>query len=160
MLGGVNSPIDLENLGQHTHHSGLYNKYPTIQAFWKVWPSYSHVIVVHTDFFAGAGWLQPGAECDLSQAAADLSSCKYLLVRRPKLTSNKGFKQLNLNFAIREARSDQDRLPTVSTCVNLLKVNLSGSPIPGRRSCDQLLRCTNEHVGSKASPGHIIWRTL
>ncbi|KAL0063149.1 ubiquitin-protein ligase (E3) [Marasmius tenuissimus] len=33
-----------------------------------------------------------------------------------------GFKELNPHFAIRDAGEDQDRLPTASTCVNLLKV--------------------------------------
>jgi hypothetical protein len=34
----------------------------------------------------------------------------------------RGFKELVPNFAIRDAGSDSDRLPTASTCVNLLKV--------------------------------------
>jgi hypothetical protein len=33
-----------------------------------------------------------------------------------------GFKELVPNFAIRDAGDDQSRLPTSSTCVNLLKV--------------------------------------
>ncbi len=33
-----------------------------------------------------------------------------------------GFKELNPHFAIRDATDDQSRLPTASTCVNLLKV--------------------------------------
>jgi len=42
----------------------------------------------------------------------------------PNLTSAvlRGFKQLTPNFAIRDAGSDENRLPTASTCVNLLKV--------------------------------------
>lgn len=35
---------------------------------------------------------------------------------------NSGFKELVPNFAIRDAGSDENRLPTASTCVNLLKV--------------------------------------
>lgn len=33
-----------------------------------------------------------------------------------------GFKELVPNFAIRDAGNDEQRLPTASTCVNLLKV--------------------------------------
>lgn len=33
-----------------------------------------------------------------------------------------GFKELVPNFSIRDAGSDELRLPTASTCVNLLKV--------------------------------------
>ncbi|KAG5735313.1 hypothetical protein E4T56_gene10958 [Termitomyces sp. T112] len=33
-----------------------------------------------------------------------------------------GFKELVPNFSIRDASSDQHRLPTSSTCVNLLKL--------------------------------------
>ena len=33
-----------------------------------------------------------------------------------------GFKELNPKFSIRDSSSDEQRLPTSSTCVNLLKV--------------------------------------
>jgi ubiquitin-protein ligase E3 C len=37
LLGGVNSPIDLEDLRQNTQYGGLYdNEHPTIELFWKV----------------------------------------------------------------------------------------------------------------------------
>lgn len=37
LLGGVNSPIDLEDLRAHTQYGGLYNdQEPTIQVFWRV----------------------------------------------------------------------------------------------------------------------------
>lgn len=37
LLGGVNSPVDLEDLRQHTNYGGLYdNEEATIMAFWKV----------------------------------------------------------------------------------------------------------------------------
>ncbi|KAI5986179.1 HECT-domain-containing protein [Pisolithus albus] len=85
LLGGVNSPIDLEDLRQHTQYGGLYgDQDPTIQAFWKVMESF-----------------------DQEHRRAFLRF---------------GFKQLNPNFAIRDAGDDQHRLPTASTCVNLLKL--------------------------------------
>jgi len=37
LLGGVNAPIDVDELRAHTNYGGLYNdKEPTIVAFWKV----------------------------------------------------------------------------------------------------------------------------
>ncbi|KAF9234160.1 HECT-domain-containing protein [Melanogaster broomeanus] len=95
LLGGVNAPVDLEDLREHTHYGGLYDDdEPTIQAFWKVMEG-----------------------LDQEQRRAFLrfvTSCS-----RPPLL---GFKQLNPNFAIRDAGSDEHRLPTSSTCVNLLKL--------------------------------------
>ncbi|KAI9456329.1 HECT-domain-containing protein [Boletus coccyginus] len=95
LLGGVNAPVDLDDLRQHTNYGGLYdNEEPTIQAFWRVLESF-----------------------DQEQRRAFLrfvTSCS-----RPPLL---GFKQLNPCFAIRDAGSDELRLPTSSTCVNLLKL--------------------------------------
>ncbi|KIK81041.1 hypothetical protein PAXRUDRAFT_833139 [Paxillus rubicundulus Ve08.2h10] len=95
LLGGVNAPVDLKDLRQHTHYGGLYDdNEPTIQVFWKVMEG-----------------------LDQEQRRAFLrfvTSCS-----RPPLL---GFKQLNPNFAIRDAGSDELRLPTSSTCVNLLKL--------------------------------------
>ncbi|KAF8428416.1 HECT-domain-containing protein [Boletus edulis BED1] len=95
LLGGVNAPVDLDDLRQHTNYGGLYdNEEPTIQAFWRVLESF-----------------------DQEQRRAFLrfvTSCS-----RPPLL---GFKQLNPYFAIRDAGSDEHRLPTSSTCVNLLKL--------------------------------------
>jgi hypothetical protein len=39
-----------------------------------------------------------------------------------RIVFGSGFKELVPNFSIRDAGSDQYRLPTSSTCVNLLKV--------------------------------------
>lgn len=37
LLGGVNSPVDLEDLRKHTNYGGLYDdSQPTITAFWNV----------------------------------------------------------------------------------------------------------------------------
>ena len=46
-----------------------------------------------------------------------------------------GFKELVPNFSIRDAGTDQYRLPTSSTCVNLLKVS---SRPPASSSVDRL----------------------
>ena len=37
LLGGMNAPIDLEDLRAHTQYSGLYNDHErTIEIFWSV----------------------------------------------------------------------------------------------------------------------------
>ena len=55
LLGGVNSPVDLEDLRKHTHYGGLYDdSQATITAFWNVcifarpWTAFffSNVLVV------------------------------------------------------------------------------------------------------------------
>ncbi|KAJ4469179.1 hypothetical protein C8R41DRAFT_778168 [Lentinula lateritia] len=95
LLGGVNSPIDLDDLKANTKYGGLYDpNEPTIVAFWNVVNTF-----------------------DQEQRRALLrfvTSCS-----RPPLL---GFKELVPNFAIRDAGGDQHRLPTSSTCVNLLKL--------------------------------------
>ncbi|KAG6810699.1 hypothetical protein H0H92_010698 [Tricholoma furcatifolium] len=99
LIGGVNTPIDLKDLRSHTNYGGLYDDgEATIVTFWKMGDQ-----VVDT--------------FDQQQRMALLrfvTSCS-----RPPLL---GFKELIPNFSIRDAGSDELRLPTSSTCVNLLKV--------------------------------------
>lgn len=46
LLGGVNTPIDINDLRQHTNYGGLYDDgEPTIVAFWKVG---SHSLEAHS----------------------------------------------------------------------------------------------------------------
>ncbi|TFY75116.1 hypothetical protein EWM64_g8895 [Hericium alpestre] len=95
LLGGVNAPIDVEDLRANTVYGGLYdNDHPTIVAFWNVVNSF-----------------------DQDQRRALLRFVTS--VGRPPLL---GFKGLVPNFSIRDAGESQDRLPTASTCVNLLKL--------------------------------------
>jgi len=105
LLGGVNSPVNLKDLRQNTNYGGVYDDAEaTIVAFWNV-----------VDTF------------DQEQRRALLrfvTSCS-----RPPLL---GFKELVPNFAIRDAGPDEQRLPTASTCVNLLKLP--------RYKSEQLLR--------------------
>ncbi|KAL0961250.1 hypothetical protein HGRIS_006212 [Hohenbuehelia grisea] len=97
LLGGVNSPIDVDDLRNNAQYGGLYDpNHPTIVAFWNVVETFDH-----------------------EQRRALLrfvTSCS-----RPPLL---GFKELVPHFAIRDAGSDIARLPTSSTCVNLLKLPL------------------------------------
>ncbi|THV03800.1 HECT-domain-containing protein [Dendrothele bispora CBS 962.96] len=95
LIGGVNTPIDLDDLRANTMYGGLYdNNEDTITAFWNVVNTF--------DQEQRRGLLRFVTSCS-----------------RPPLL---GFKELIPNFSIRDAGSDQHRLPTASTCVNLLKL--------------------------------------
>ncbi|KAG2125194.1 HECT-domain-containing protein [Suillus cothurnatus] len=117
LLGGVNAPVDVQDLRVHTQYGGLYdNDEPTIQTFWKVLEDF-----------------------DQEQRRLFLrfvTSCS-----RPPLL---GFKQLSPLFAIRDAGSDEDRLPTSSTCVNLLKLPRYKSE---KKLHDKLLQAISSGAG-------------
>jgi len=112
LLGGVNTPIDVQDLKNNTNYGGLFDaRHPTILLFWKVRSWFE--VSIRLDLFV----LQVVSSFSVDQKRLLLrfvSSCS-----RPPLL---GFKELVPNFSIRDAGSDQLRLPTASTCVNLLKV--------------------------------------
>lgn len=117
LLGGVNAPVDVQDLRAHTQYGGLYdNDESTIQTFWKVLEDF-----------------------DQEQRRLFLrfvTSCS-----RPPLL---GFRQLSPLFAIRDAGSDEDRLPTSSTCVNLLKLPRYKSE---KKLHDKLLQAISSGAG-------------
>ncbi|KAH7319795.1 hypothetical protein B0I35DRAFT_478109 [Stachybotrys elegans] len=100
LVGGDSTEIDIEDLRRNTEYSGLYvigddkEEHPTIKLFWKVMEGF-------TD----------------SQRRSVL---KYVssTPRAPLL----GFAQLRPKFSIRDGGTDEERLPSTSTCVNLLKL--------------------------------------
>ncbi|KAL7899669.1 hypothetical protein HDV64DRAFT_246883 [Trichoderma sp. TUCIM 5745] len=100
LVGGDSMEIDVEDLRRNTVYSGLYEvgdgseDHPTIKMFWNVMNGF-------TD-------------------AQRRDVLKYVTStpRAPLL----GFAQLNPKFAIRDGGADQERLPSTSTCVNLLKL--------------------------------------
>ncbi|KAL6918020.1 hypothetical protein ACHAPO_000171 [Fusarium lateritium] len=100
LVGGDSSEIDIEDLRKHTIYSGIYEigddgeEHDTIKIFWKVMRSF-------TD-------------------AQRRDVLKYVssTPRAPLL----GFSQLRPKFSIRDGGSDEERLPSTSTCVNLLKL--------------------------------------
>ncbi|KAL7924694.1 hypothetical protein ACQKWADRAFT_255352 [Trichoderma austrokoningii] len=100
LVGGDSMEIDVEDLRRNTVYSGLYvvgddgEEHPTIKMFWNVMNGF-------TD-------------------AQRRDVLKYVssTPRAPLL----GFAQLNPKFAIRDGGTDQERLPSTSTCVNLLKL--------------------------------------
>ncbi|PSN60918.1 E3 ubiquitin-protein ligase NEDD4 [Corynespora cassiicola Philippines] len=100
LIGGTSSSINIDDLRRNTSYGGTYVigddglEHPTIQLFWKVME-------------------------DLSDGERR-AVLKFVTStpRAPLL----GFSTLNPRFSIRDAGSDQDRLPSTSTCVNLLKL--------------------------------------
>jgi ubiquitin-protein ligase E3 C len=100
LVGGDSMAIDVEDLRRNTIYSGLYaigddgEEHSTIKMFWNV-----------MDGFTDA-------------QRRDVLKYVSSTPRAPLL----GFSQLNPKFAIRDGGSDQERLPSTSTCVNLLKL--------------------------------------
>ncbi|KAK0087468.1 hypothetical protein PV325_000909 [Microctonus aethiopoides] len=94
LISGAKIPLDVEDLKNHTNYAGGYGpEHPTIIAFWRVVASFNSK--------------QKG------QLLKFVTSCS-----RPPLL---GFKELDPPFCIQHAGS-VDRLPTSSTCMNLLKL--------------------------------------
>ncbi|KAG9127108.1 hypothetical protein FRC07_000668 [Ceratobasidium sp. 392] len=95
LIGGTPDPIDLDDLRENVVYGGLYDEsHEVIRMFWKVVKDFN--------------------QDERRALLRFVTSCS-----RPPLL---GFKELNPRFAIRDATSDDQRLPTSSTCVNLLKL--------------------------------------
>jgi ubiquitin-protein ligase E3 C len=100
LVGGTSSQIDVADLRRNTAYGGVYVigddglEYPTIQYFWQVMEEMS----------------------DEERRAV----LKFVTStpRAPLL----GFGSLMPRFSIRDSSNDQTRLPSTSTCVNLLKL--------------------------------------
>lgn len=94
LISGAQIPVDVNDLKLHTNYSGGYTSdHPTITAFWKVVNEFN--------------------DQQKSKLLKFVTSCS-----RPPLL---GFKELHPPFCIQHAGS-VDRLPTSSTCMNLLKL--------------------------------------
>lgn len=100
LLSGSRSEISVADLRAHTMYGGIYAigddglEHPTVRLFWDV--------------------LQQFEDADRKKLLKFVTSTP----RAPLL----GFEVLNPWFSIRDAGNDQSRLPTTSTCVNLLKL--------------------------------------
>lgn len=105
LVGGDSSEIDVSDLRRNTQYSGIYSlgedneEHPCIQFFWEAMHSFS--------------------DADRRKVLKFVTSTP----RAPLL----GFDQLNPRFSIRDSGSDQTRLPSTSTCVNLLKLPIYSS---------------------------------
>ncbi|XXG95838.1 ubiquitin-protein ligase (E3) [Hypoxylon texense] len=100
LVGGDSSEIDVEDLRRNTQYSGLYAigddglEHPTIQLFWQVMHEFR--------------------DSERREVLKYVTSTP----RAPLL----GFSQLSPHFSIRDGGTDEERLPSTSTCVNLLKL--------------------------------------
>ena len=100
LISGSRGEIDVSDLRRNTIYGGLYvigddgQEHPTVQMFWKA--------------------LELMSDNDRRKVLKFVTSTP----RAPLL----GFDQLNPRFCIRDSGNDQTRLPSTSTCVNLLKL--------------------------------------
>jgi len=100
LVGGDSGEIDVSDLRRNTVYSGAYilgddkQEHPTVKLFWEV--------------------LQSMSNTDRQKVLKFVTSTP----RAPLL----GFSHLNPRFSIRDSSTDEDRLPSTSTCANLLKL--------------------------------------
>lgn len=122
LVGGDSTEIDVEDLRRNTVYSGLYQigddgeEHPVIKMFWEV---------LHG--------LQDSERRDVLKYVTSTP-------RAPLL----GFGQLRPAFSIRDGGQDITRLPSASTCVNLLKLPLYDSAAQLR---DKLLYAVSSGAG-------------
>ncbi|ESZ93444.1 hypothetical protein SBOR_6151 [Sclerotinia borealis F-4128] len=100
LIAGETSEIDIDDLRDNTQYGGVYQigddglEHPTIVMFWEV--------------------MEEFPDEDKRKVLKYVTSTP----RAPLL----GFAQLNPPFSIRDSSGDEERLPSASTCVNLLKL--------------------------------------
>ncbi|XP_014277223.1 ubiquitin-protein ligase E3C [Halyomorpha halys] len=95
IISGNKSPIDVDDMKEHTVYSGGYSaQHPTIVMFWNVVKSFDNL--------------------QKSLLLRFVTSCS-----RPPLL---GFKELYPPLCIQLVESDDNRLPSSSTCMNILKL--------------------------------------
>ena len=100
LIGGTSSSIDIDDLRRNTQYGGVYVigddglEHPTVQIFWHV--------------------MEQLSDGERRAVLKFVTSTP----RAPLL----GFGTLSPRFSIRDAGSNQERLPSTSTCVNLLKL--------------------------------------
>lgn len=100
LVGGGAAPIDIPDLRRNTLYGGTYvigddgKEHPSVELFWQV--------------------MEELPDADRRKVLKFVTSTP----RAPLL----GFGSLNPRFSIRDGGSDEERLPSTSTCVNLLKL--------------------------------------
>ena len=126
LVAGDSSEIDVPDLRRSTIYGGMYSigddgeEHTTVKMFWEV--------------------MQEFSDEDRRKLLKYVTSTP----RAPLL----GFKQLNPHFSIRDSGADQTRLPSTSTCVNLLKLPIYASKITLR---DKLVYAINAGAGFNLS---------
>ena len=122
LIGGAQVGIDVNDLRRNTQYGGVYVigddglEHPSIRHFWKVMESLP--------------------DADRRKVLKFVTSTP----RGPLL----GFANLNPRFSIRDSSSDEGRIPTASTCVNLLKLPMYKSEKVLR---EKLLYAVNSGAG-------------
>lgn len=122
LIGGAAADIDVQDLRRNTLYGGTYvigddgREHPSVQLFWKVM-----------------------AELP-DEERRKLLKFVTSTPRGPLL----GFSNLNPRFSIRDSGSDENRYPTTSTCVNLLKLPMYKSE---RMLREKLLAAVNSGAG-------------
>ncbi|KNE99767.1 hypothetical protein PSTG_07054 [Puccinia striiformis f. sp. tritici PST-78] len=95
LVGGLDGQdLDIDDMQANTVYGGWDESHPTIRIFWKVIRKFDN--------------------SNQRKLLKFVTSCG-----RPPLL---GFKELRPSFAIRSSGTDRSRLPSASTCVNLLKL--------------------------------------
>ncbi|KAJ5929078.1 hypothetical protein N7454_006926 [Penicillium verhagenii] len=100
LVSGETGDIDVEDLRRNTQYGGVYvigddnQEHPTIKIFWKV----------------------------LHQMTTEERQKVLRFVTSTPRAPLLGFSHLHPRFSIRDSSEDQTRLPSTSTCVNLLKL--------------------------------------
>ncbi|CAN9093336.1 unnamed protein product [Alternaria alternata] len=100
LISGTRTQIDIDDLRRNTLYGGTYVigddglEHPTIQLFWK---------------------------CMVEMSDEERRAVLKFVTSTPRAPLL-GFGTLNPRFSIRDAGRDQSRLPSTSTCVNLLKL--------------------------------------
>lgn len=100
LVGGDAGEVDVADLRRNTVYSGVYvigddnEEHPTVKLFWQVMESMS---------------------------TADRQKVLKFVTSTPRAPLL-GFGHLNPRFSIRDSSSDEERLPSTSTCANLLKL--------------------------------------
>ena len=122
LIGGSGAGIDVQDLRKNTQYGGTYQigsdgqEHPSIKLFWKV--------------------MQNMQDEDRRKVLKFVTSTP----RGPLL----GFSHLNPRFSIRDSGQDENRFPTTSTCVNLLKLPMYRSEKVLR---EKLLAAVNSGAG-------------
>lgn len=100
LVGGAPQPIDVSDLRRNTAYGGVYTigddgqEHPSVKIFWDVFEDFE--------------------DADRRKLLKFVTSTP----RAPLL----GFASLHPRFSIRDSSNDETRLPSTSTCVNLLKL--------------------------------------
>lgn len=122
LVGGESGDIDVADLRRNTQYGGLYvigddqQEHPTIQLFWEVM---------------------------LKMKNEERQRVLKFVTSTPRAPLL-GFSHLNPRFSIRDSSEDQERLPSTSTCVNLLKLPRYSSADAMR---EKLLYAVNSGAG-------------